>query len=227
MAATGDDAVTKVEMGDAGAGAGTEAKQAPFPLTPALLTLLALTIWCTVLAVAMQPGQGFGFATAWEYGTVWGFGLGLLIALQGFGKIINPRPYFEGVDAFRIPVPAYVIGGFFIVVELYSGPAMCMGALFADSGALVVVAAVGSILDIAGYVTLSLSAYLRGLAFRWNFACDREDGKCVENCTCFGVYGAQKLSVWVLLQDVIVVLETAFVAARIFSNSCSIHDNVV
>merc|ERR1711874_611144 len=123
--------------------------------------------------------------------------------------------YFAEIEPFRMPVPSRLIGICFILIEVYTGPAMMVSALAADFGPIMIVAACGSILDILGYGTLSLQAYIRGLAFTWNFQCQGEN--CIKNCTCFGVYGAQKLTIWVLLQDIIILVETSYVAYRIFS----------
>lgn len=180
-----------------------------------------LAVLCVFFALIMEHDEehGFGFQTAWEAGLLFPFILGFLILLQGWGKLVSPKAYIVDVGAFRMGIPPAAIGAFFIIVEVYTGPAMVMGALTGDFGSLLTVAAAGAILDIVGYVTLSLTAYIRGLAYTWRFECHRADGACINNCTCFGIYGAQKLSIWVLLQDVIVVAETVFVAYRIFSNS--------
>eukprot|EP00448_Togula_jolla_P020825 CAMPEP_0170587074 /NCGR_PEP_ID=MMETSP0224-20130122/10089_1 /TAXON_ID=285029 /ORGANISM="Togula jolla, Strain CCCM 725" /LENGTH=202 /DNA_ID=CAMNT_0010910673 /DNA_START=36 /DNA_END=644 /DNA_ORIENTATION=- len=187
-------------------------------LLKCLTSLLAIAVWSFVAAIAMDNDeQGFGFNVMWETGLTVPFILGVLITLQGWGKLASPLPYFRDVGAFQVPLPSWLIGVSFMAVEFYSGPVLLMGSLAGEYGAIFSCAAVGALLDIAAYVTLSLYGFFGGLAYSWKLRCEREDGLCVKNCTCFGQYGAQKLSVWVLVQDVLVVLETVFVAARIIS----------
>mmetsp|Transcript_29014 Transcript_29014/g.56023 ORF Transcript_29014/g.56023 Transcript_29014/m.56023 type:complete len:264 (-) Transcript_29014:18-809(-) len=196
------------------------------PILPLFLSLTAFAIWVIILGVSLSPSTPYGLSvkTVVSEGLLFHLFLGLLISLQGLGKMVHVTGYLQALNSFKVPVPSWTVGVFFIVVEFFSGPAMIMGSLAADYSAFLTLSAFGAILDIAGYVILSLWAYLRGRAYSWKFKCVREDGKCVQNCTSFGVYGAQKLSIWVLVQDVLVVAETTLVAARVFSHSVLFMD---
>jgi hypothetical protein len=117
--------------------------------------------------------------------------LGALLLAEGLGKLADPRGYVDALAGFQL-VPAsalWPIGMAWIAAELVFGVVLLVAgsrrvaprqlALFAASGALVLQ---------LGYATLSFSAWFRGIR--------------VDNCTCFGVYLSQRLSLFVLAQDV-------------------------
>jgi len=156
------------------------------------------------------------FGVAYNNGMLWNWLLALVIFVpQGLGKIANPLPYFDDVAAFQT-LPGPLLGCFYIFMELFMAPAIIMGALYASTHWIVEIGIILAWVDIIGYTTLSTQGYLRGLAYAWNFQDLRSDGKSIKNCTCFGIYGAQKLTVWVLLQDLIILIETWVIASRFY-----------
>lgn len=180
---------------------------------------------------------GYGDAPNWWH--AWGSNLwvspilGLLLASQGIGKFTHPVPYFDDVGDFQTGIPGPVLGVFMMILEMFCGPIMMVGPLYADVGMLHLIGTWGSAVDIFVYATLSTQAWARGIAFHLNCLecppvftpmCDRP----VANCTCFGIYGAQKLSWFVLIQDIIVAFETwyAVSALNVWIGTCTLDDKV-
>merc|ERR1719362_1274936 len=74
------------------------------PVKHVLVSLAAFASWCIILWVATTPSteRGFGFSAALYEGFMFQIFLGLLISLQGLGKMVDPLGYFEAVKAFKI-----------------------------------------------------------------------------------------------------------------------------
>lgn len=179
-----------------------------------LCGLVAVSGFCSVLQIMLKTDHPIGADTAYKSGSSLALLIGCLLILQGLGKLSFPTGYFRDLAAFRLPFRAWPLGVWFIVVELYSGPVLIMGGLCGSFGSMVKLAAFGAFCDISAYSILSISVLVRGFGYNWNFT--GKPGKvCVANCTCFGAYGAQKLTVWILVQDFVVMCETLFVAYRI------------
>jgi hypothetical protein len=137
------------------------------------------------------------------------FGLGYLGALlvaQGLGKLIDTGGYVEALRAFQVfpQDGTWTAAIIWLVAELLCGAALFTFAVGSGndraprpvqaSGAhrtAGVLSASAALIIALAYAGLTTSAYLRGLA--------------IDNCTCFGVYLPQRLSWFVLVQDVLVV----------------------
>jgi hypothetical protein len=113
--------------------------------------------------------------------------LGSILVAQGAGKLLSPSGYFQALERFRILPAIPLIGSIWIALELLAGLGLlAAGLVKTPSRRFVPFAAIALLLQLA-YAFLSISAYVRGLE--------------ITNCTCFGIYLAQRLSWFVLVQD--------------------------
>lgn len=129
--------------------------------------------------------------------------LGALLLAQGLGKALDLTGYAAALQSFDA-LPAallWPVALLWTTVELLSGAGLLATGLRLDPprrasrGA----AALGVAIAI-GYALLTSQAYLRGLD--------------VANCTCFGVYLAQRLSWFVLLQDAYMLIYSGWVLRK-------------
>jgi hypothetical protein len=126
-----------------------------------------------------------------------------LLLAQGLGKLAAPTGYFAALARFRaLPTSAVVaVGMAFLATEILSGLGLLGAALNrAPNRKLALVAAVGALAISVGYATLIVQAYVRGLQ--------------IDNCTCFGVFLAQRLSPWVIAQEASMLAWTGWLVAR-------------
>jgi hypothetical protein len=119
--------------------------------------------------------------------------LGLVVLAEGLGKLLEPRGYVAALAAFRALPPSleWPVGVTWMAVELGSGLGLLVAGLARHPPRATVLAASGALLASLAYAALTFSAYGRGLE--------------VANCTCFGVYLKQRLSPFVLFQDVYMI----------------------
>lgn len=122
--------------------------------------------------------------------------LGVILLAQGIGKALDMPGYIEALAAFGA-LPESGLGLFgrtWMFAELLSGA----GLLAATVGRAPLgrPAAMGAIAVTTADLILTGGAWLRGLD--------------VANCTCFGVYLPQKLSLFVLAQDVVMLMWAAW-----------------
>ena len=122
--------------------------------------------------------------------------LGVLLLAQGAAKLVAMRGYVTALAAFRV-FPVKLLP-FVATIWMSPGDLRRRGAA-AHSGLsrkpirqTGLYGATGAVIASVGYVALTTSAWLRGLV--------------IFNCTCFGAFLPQRLSPWVLLQDIAVAL---------------------
>ncbi len=121
--------------------------------------------------------------------------LAVLLLAQGIGKLLDPPAYIRALRAFDV-VPhwlAWPLGGAWLFAELGFG-ALLLVAL--SRARMAVPAHAGAVLLSTAYLLLTGHAYARGLDVR--------------NCTCFGGFLAQRLSVFVVAQDAYVLIWTVW-----------------
>lgn len=130
--------------------------------------------------------------------------MGALFVAQGVGKALDPAGYVDALTQFPLvgPVGAGWLAPVWTSAELVVGAAMFVAALarrlprslarFGTFGAMGVA---------LGYTTL----VVHGLAL----------GAEVANCTCFGVFLPQRLSAFVLLQEIVVWIVLASLVRRV------------
>jgi hypothetical protein len=120
--------------------------------------------------------------------------MGATFLAQGAGKALDVDGYRSALDAFRF-VPESAIGitsTAWLGLEIAAGVALMVAGLRRrPARGLGVWPALAALAISMGYAVLDLQGYARGLR--------------VENCTCFGVYLAQRLSWFVLLQEAYVI----------------------
>ena len=119
------------------------------------------------------------------------------------GKFIDLRGYLEALLRFDVwgLATAPAVGSAWASLESASGLGLLAAGLSrAPRRGAALAAAVGAVLVSTGYATLTVSATVRGIA--------------IANCTCFGVFLAQRLSPWVLAQDAYMVVMTVWLGTR-------------
>ena len=122
--------------------------------------------------------------------------LGVILLAQGIGKAVDTTGYIEALAAFGA-LPDAGLGLFgrtWMFAELLSGAGLLATAV--GRGQVGRPAAMGAMAVTTAYLVLTGGAWLRGLD--------------VANCTCFGVYLPQKLSLFVLFQDVLMLMWAAW-----------------
>jgi hypothetical protein len=129
--------------------------------------------------------------------------LGVLLCLQGLGKLIAPRGYADALAGFQALPRSLLwpVAITWMTAELGCGALLVWaGVRRAPSRRVALGASIGAFVIQVGYAALTFSAFARGLH--------------VGNCTCFGVFLAQRLSKWVLAQDLYMLGFTAWQARR-------------
>jgi hypothetical protein len=131
--------------------------------------------------------------------------LGALLVAEGAGKLAHPRGYVDALAAFRLfPSAAlWTVSVVWLLAELTCGTALLVAGLSRHPRRTSsLVASVGALGLSVGYATLAFSAYFRGLH--------------IANCTCFGVYLKQRLSLFVLAQEVYMLAYTGWQVFKIW-----------
>ncbi len=129
--------------------------------------------------------------------------LGALLLAQGVGKLLDVGGYIAALGAFdALPVAANgSLAIIWLAVEISAGVGLLIAGLAKQPPRpLSFIAAALGVLTAVGYAAVTTQAYVRGLE--------------VANCTCFGVYLAQRLSWFVLLQDAYMLLYTGLMAKK-------------
>ena len=129
--------------------------------------------------------------------------LGAILLAEGVGKLADPRGYFAALAAFRTfdPEILVAVGSAWTALELASGLALLIaGSTPLGARPLGRLGAAGALADAIAYALLLGSAFARGLS--------------IDNCTCFGVFLPQRLSVWTLAQDASMLLFAALQLRR-------------
>jgi hypothetical protein len=129
--------------------------------------------------------------------------LGALLCLQGLGKLVAAPGYVVALAGFEaVPlVLLWPVAIAWMAAELVCGAVLIWaGVARVMPRRMALVASIGAFLIQVAYASLTFSARARGVS--------------VENCTCFGVFLAQRLSGWVLAQDVYMLGFTAWQARR-------------
>ncbi len=120
--------------------------------------------------------------------------LGAVLFAQGTGKLLDPGGYVAALEPFAV-VPEsllWPVGVVWLAAELVSGIGLLVAGLsMAPPRAFARVSAVLAVAVTVAYLLMTGQAYLRGLE--------------IENCTCFGVYLAQRLGLFVLVQDIYMI----------------------
>ncbi len=129
--------------------------------------------------------------------------LGVVLLAQGVGKLLNVGGYIAALGAFDL-LPVAATGPLVLVwlaVEISAGVGLLVAGLAKQPPRpLSFIAAALGALTAVGYAVLTIQAYVRGIE--------------VANCTCFGVYLAQRLSWFVLLQDAYMLLYTGLMLKK-------------
>ena len=123
--------------------------------------------------------------------------LGSVVLAEGMGKLLAPVGYAAALSKFDV-IPPHVgpqVAALWTALEILSGLGLLVGGATVESATWArhwarASAFVALALSLA-YAALTLSAYRRGLA--------------ISNCTCFGIYLPQRLSAWVLFQDLYMI----------------------
>lgn len=120
----------------------------------------------------------------------------LLLIGMAIGQLLSYSAFVEAIASYRVAgeTLSRAVAAVLVVGEIFAGAGLLTGwprlRLFAGAVGFGVAAT---------WAALAVQAFLRGLA--------------VANCGCFGRYLAQRLSWWVLLQDVYFVI-LAYLAGR-------------
>lgn len=130
----------------------------------------------------------------------WGLTVyGLVFLAQGLGKALDPDGYLAALDAFHVLKPAALgplslgsLGLLWTVLELLAGVAMLYGGLARAPAKQLALSGVMLALGLScAYLALDVGALARHLP--------------IQNCTCFGTYLPQRLSLLVVLQETAVI----------------------
>lgn len=126
--------------------------------------------------------------------------LGILLILQGAGKLWNVADYAWALGEFHV-FPLWTllpIGVLWMMAEVVCGGLLVYaGASRTPARALALLGGLGAMAITLGYALLTSAAWLRGLD--------------VPNCTCFGVLLPQALSPVVLAQDAAMIAWNTYV----------------
>ena len=130
--------------------------------------------------------------------------LGFLFFAQGLGKLLNPFGYVAALSPFdALPSAAiWPVGIAWLSAELLAGMGLIVAGLASHPPRLPskTAAVLGLVITLA-YAIMTTQAFARGLE--------------ITNCTCFGVYLAQRLSWFVLLQDAYMILYAGWVVRKL------------
>ena len=132
--------------------------------------------------------------------------LGALLLTEGLGKLLDPSGYVAALVPFSIFPAALLwpVGVAWMSVELFSGAGLLIAGLASQPPRTLIRWAAGLGVCVAvAYLVLTGQAFARALE--------------IENCTCFGVYLPQQLSVFVLLQDAYMIVYTVWQFRKIRS----------
>lgn len=123
--------------------------------------------------------------------------LGLMLGAQAVGKIYDMHLYAVALDGFHALPKSLTptLAALWVVVELVALGGLCAGAARSNRR-LARIGAAAALLDALAYAALSIGTRLRGIE--------------VLNCTCYGAFLPQRLSTFVLLQDLWMVTWTAW-----------------
>jgi methylamine utilization protein MauE len=119
--------------------------------------------------------------------------LGVLFFAQGLGKLLDVPGYTAALRRFPL-VPAaaaHEVAVAWLCLELATGAALMVLGVVRGSVRALRIAAVATLLIAAAYATLAFHGYLVGAD--------------VPNCTCFGVYLAQRLGGLILIQEALML----------------------
>jgi hypothetical protein len=135
---------------------------------------------------AMTRDPAFGSRKARWATTV----LGAVFLAEGLGKLADLTGYVAALAPFSLFDESLLgpVGVTWMVAELASGAGLLIAGLGTNPprGVIRFAAGLGLIVTLS-YMVMTGQAYLRGLE--------------IANCTCFGVYLPQRLSLFVLFQD--------------------------
>lgn len=134
--------------------------------------------------------------------------LALLLGAQAGGKLFDMRLYITALGRFRAIPPMLTTAAAiaWVGVELAAFLALGISALI-PIRILFIIGASAAVIDALAYAALTIGTKLRGIE--------------VLNCTCFGAFLPQRLSAFVLLQDIYMVAWTLWmlqVALRFGAN---------
>ena len=135
--------------------------------------------------------------------------LGGVLFAQGTGKLLDPGGYIAALEPFAVisdsllwPVSLWPLGVLWLGTELVSGFGLLVAGLaLAPPKRFARISAGLAVAVTAAYLLMTGQAYVRGLE--------------IENCTCFGVYLAQRLSGFVLVQDIYMIVYATWQQRRI------------
>ena len=130
--------------------------------------------------------------------------LGGVLFAEGFGKLLDPGGYVAALEPFAVIYDSLLwpLGVLWLSVELVSGLGLLVAGLaLAPPKRFARISAGLAVAVTAAYLLMTGQAYLRGLE--------------IENCTCFGVYLAQRLSWFVLVQDIYMIFYATWQQRRI------------
>ena len=122
--------------------------------------------------------------------------LGAILLAQGVGKAADMAGYLQALAAFGTFPDAVIglVGRAWMFAELLSGAGLLAAAI--GRPALGRPAAMGAVAVNVGYLVVTGGAWIRGAS--------------IKNCTCFGVFLAQELSLSTLFQDLVMLAWAAW-----------------
>lgn len=153
---------------------------------------------CSPGAVSSRLNSSLSFIPARK--ARWGLVVyGLVFLAQGIGKALEPTGYMTALEAFHVLKPAALgplslgaLALIWTVLELLAGVAMLYGGLSRTPAKQLTLGGIMLALGLScAYLSLDVGAFARQLP--------------IENCTCFGAYLPQKLSWFVLAQEILVI----------------------
>lgn len=122
---------------------------------------------------------------------------GALLAAMALGQLADPAAFAAILATYRVPGRAEPVLAAFVPAAELAVAAGLLGARVVPRP-LASAAALGGLVVAVFWSTLAAQAFARGLS--------------VPNCGCFGIYLAQELRWWVLLQDAYMLVLAAFAA---------------
>jgi len=134
--------------------------------------------------------------TGFEYAAL--IALSLVMGAQGIGKLLDIKLYAAALGRFRAFSPKHLNGVAIAWTSTELVACICLGLSAINMNPLVFkIGAVAAFLDALSYTILTVGTKLRGIE--------------IANCTCFGVHLPQRLSIWVIIQDFVMLTWTAWI----------------
>lgn len=123
---------------------------------------------------------------------------------QGVGKLLAPAAYLAALQRFNLVPPSAlssIATGWTISELVFGASLLVVGVARLPWPPMAWAGAVGALMLQVAYAVLTFSATARGLQ--------------IANCTCFGAFLPQRLTTWVIFQDLYMIGFSGWLLVRI------------